>query len=100
MRASLTQTANVGFAAIIPGQSMAACGRQAPDAPPDTAIRETLVHAKWNASRRRKIRLRTFVAKWASDKRMVSRVYGAAFLLRARRVRGRNLRSPRITCST
>jgi hypothetical protein len=40
------------------------------------------------------------VAKWASDKRMVSRVYGAAFLLRAARARARNLRSPRFTYST
>ena len=40
------------------------------------------------------------VAKWASDKRVLSQVYGAPFLLRAARARGRNLRSPRITYST
>jgi hypothetical protein len=39
-------------------------------------------------------------AKWASDKRLLSRVYGAVFLLRAARACGRNLRSPRITYST
>ena len=48
----------------------------------------------------RKIRERTWGAKWASDRRMLSRVYGEAFLLRAARARGRNLRSPRITYST
>jgi hypothetical protein len=54
-----------------PGQEV---GRQAPDAAPDTSQ--------------------------ASDQRMPPRVYGAAFLLRAARARGRNLRSPRITYST
>ena len=33
----------------------------------------------------------------ASNKRMLSQVYGAAFLLRFAKARGRNLRSPRIT---
>jgi hypothetical protein len=36
----------------------------------------------------------------SSDRRMLSRVYGEAFLLRATRARTRNLRSPRITYST
>ncbi len=38
--------------------------------------------------------------EFASDKRMRSRVYGTAFLVRAARARGRSLRSPRITYST
>ena len=46
------------------------------------------------------VRERTLETKWASDKRMLSRCYGAPFLLRAARARGRNLRSPRITYST
>jgi hypothetical protein len=47
--------------------------------------------------RRMKIRKGMLAEKWASDKRMVSRVYRGAFLPRAARARGRNLRSPRIT---
>jgi hypothetical protein len=54
------------------------------------------VHSKWNASRGKKIWGRTLEQRGA-DRRTLSLVYGAAFLLRAARARGRNLRSPRTT---
>jgi hypothetical protein len=67
---------------------------------PTAAIRKKTNELKFERLSQKGTPVASVVAKWASDKRLLSRVYGAAFLLRAARARGRNLRSPRIKYST
>jgi hypothetical protein len=98
---SLPQAANGRFAEGIPVSSLTVIGRQVPDTEADSSHSDRkLTNSIWNALSQEGSPVAHVVATWAFDKRMLSQVYGAPFLLRAVRARGRNLRSPRITYST
>jgi hypothetical protein len=95
------QPANGCFAAMIFVTATRAFGRQVPNTAADSSHSDRkLTNSIWNALSQEESRVAHVAATWAFDKRMLSQVYGAPFLLRAVRARGRNLRSPRITYST
>jgi hypothetical protein len=92
---------NDRYLLAILAQSVSAVGRQVPDTEADSSHSDRkLTNSIWNALSQEGSPVAHVVATWAFDKRMLSQVYGAPFLLRAVRARGRNLRSPRITYST